>query len=965
MSVSGVEWQEFTSGEGDTLEIRVFPGTEKTQGRSFILYEDIQDMFPGITRLLYGKRMVGMMADAEGNRLHPLRIEYHPGCTISVITKSDTLTSSLQAGPQSTFSSYSDMPLCSASESSYIDPHSSKSSTSSTDVNSPTRTSISSTISSIISKKSGEILRRASVLDAPNISAEVKLEFKSSLDLYHNFLQAIRNGQTEDTNSIRDDFRQHFMALEDEMAKNAELQQQMLEMQQNMMQLQQQSLDRLALIQSRAQAILVQNYELHEYPIPRLFIVLPKDSSRWNPTRAIHNKFRLYFLCECGDHTKFGMLNNNNNPHHIHLAKHEGYDIEMPTEFFQKYGSYIFDVLNMIKYGAMVAGLTVPALVPLRVTATVDQLKDTLNHLTYNIGPSINQAITYLQSLSNIKKSCESDGRKHRHIDGLEALEGADLRQLGMFLKRKDSLETLGNLYRIVTSEGHVKWVCLDHYRSSYSTAAMKELVDLIQVNGGSFEEHIGRVEISLSSSIIAEQFFQAMARGRFIQELKVALTWETTISDLKKLREAVHQSNISYLDLSCTAVSSTISMLRIVKAANPLWELMTNAKLYTFILSKYNGFFSNTSFTARTTELRKFKITDQVDWKKDGSKVLELIKHSPMLQDLYIECSDLGDAYMAIKNQLGSASNIEKLLIRSGNLNQISVQYGKGLPNIIDLWVSNPASPLLADITNLRKLQIRTAIHLSVSTHLSYITNVIIRNTNLCELWVRCQVSEMCEVFQTIRAVIATMGTMTSLKSLRIYRDQIQLFSTNLHDINAVNLEIMSSESNTTLLQSLLKNYGNHLTKFKIESSTLHRPFWNSLAIDTLLFHNDVSRIQCIELEASSLTNALAHSLLVLFNHPSFPTTKNEARVPAQVSIKVNIVWQKSKLCDFIVKFITDAAPWLTTMMFNAKDIENYKSALSLNKIVLQKNVIKICNDYDQRLFHTANLMFASYMKE
>src|SRR5690349_10609612 len=60
------------------------------------------------------------------------------------------------------------------------------------------------------------------------------------------------------------------------MAKDAELQQQIVEIQQNMIQMQQQTLDRLALIQNRVQAILVQNYELHEYPIPRLFIVLPK-----------------------------------------------------------------------------------------------------------------------------------------------------------------------------------------------------------------------------------------------------------------------------------------------------------------------------------------------------------------------------------------------------------------------------------------------------------------------------------------------------------------------------------------------------------------------------------------------------------------------------------------------------------------------------------------------------------------
>jgi len=51
-------------------------------------------------------------------------------------------------------------------------------------------------------------------------------------------------------------------------------------------------------------------------------------------------------------------------------------------------------------------------------------------------------------------------------MDTNEELEGADLRQLGLFLKIKDKNRVLGNLYRIVTGEGHVKFI--DHYRENY-----------------------------------------------------------------------------------------------------------------------------------------------------------------------------------------------------------------------------------------------------------------------------------------------------------------------------------------------------------------------------------------------------------------------------------------------------------------------------------------------------------------
>ncbi|KAI8596875.1 hypothetical protein EDD21DRAFT_447481, partial [Dissophora ornata] len=53
--------------------------------------------------------------------------------------------------------------------------------------------------------------------------------------------------------------------------------------------------DRLILIQSKTEAILVQNYELLEYTIPRLFIVLPEESTSWDPKTMLRTKFRLRF----------------------------------------------------------------------------------------------------------------------------------------------------------------------------------------------------------------------------------------------------------------------------------------------------------------------------------------------------------------------------------------------------------------------------------------------------------------------------------------------------------------------------------------------------------------------------------------------------------------------------------------------------------------------------------------------
>ncbi|KAF9342973.1 hypothetical protein BGX34_007402, partial [Mortierella sp. NVP85] len=222
--------------------------------------------------------------------------------------------------------------------------------------------------------------------------------------------------------------------------------------QDEMMQLQAKALDQLALLQNNVKSLLNQTYELHEYPIPRLFIVLPADSSSWNPMNILANKFRLYFLCECGEHTK---STNSKIPHHIHLAKHEGYDITRPKEFFHQYGSYILTILRMLKFGISVAGVAVPTLSLLVQDDALQKASSSLKMLVGNIQSGMDQVIGCIEGVTEDEGVVDGCSEQ---MENNEALEGADLRQLETFLKDKDENRVLGNLYRTVTSEGHVKW---------------------------------------------------------------------------------------------------------------------------------------------------------------------------------------------------------------------------------------------------------------------------------------------------------------------------------------------------------------------------------------------------------------------------------------------------------------------------------------------------------------------------
>ncbi|KAF9923370.1 hypothetical protein BGZ65_008919, partial [Modicella reniformis] len=217
----------------------------------------------------------------------------------------------------------------------------------------------------------------------------------------------------------------------------------MNEKQDQILQKQQHTLDRLAIIQSRLQALLTQTYELHEYPIPRLFIVLPKVDRSLNKLRSFFSvSYRLYFLCECGTHT---MAEHSKKPPVIHLAKHEGYDLDKPSEFFERYGSYVLAMMYMVKFGISVAGLAIPPLASLKILEGLETAQDDAQYLKGNIGALVDETIKALQDFKSNHETGTELVTEYAAFDKLEALEGADLRQLESHLKVKDQNRVLGN----------------------------------------------------------------------------------------------------------------------------------------------------------------------------------------------------------------------------------------------------------------------------------------------------------------------------------------------------------------------------------------------------------------------------------------------------------------------------------------------------------------------------------------
>ncbi|KAI1321304.1 hypothetical protein EDD11_006641 [Mortierella claussenii] len=945
MTVGGFDFQEFQSGP-DTYEVRVIPGTALTQGRPFVMWEDVKDVFPLAARLQCGRRIISFMVDENGNRLLPLRVEYHPNQIIQVIMSRG---SSLQAPP--------DTPLPppppavprskTGEKGAVVDPkHGSY-----------------IAAFTLESAEDESIDPRHSFLSTWSISDEAKNRYRSSVYLYESFLQSIQTGHTEQANLLQDDFRAQFFTLEAEMSRNQALQQQMLEMQQSMLELQQQALDKLNAIQTRVQAILIQKYALLEYPIPRLFIVLPRNTARWDPVNIFENKFRIHFLCECGEHTR---LNHGSKmPHHIHLAKHEGYDIENQKEFFRFYGSYVLTLLHMFKYGVAVAGFTVPALAPAESASNAgsshedDGYSSSSGSLAYGLERSVDLAMEFLECMSaknmfetlpttaaslpfrqsiqltsqeisvingsdrgsergsdrgtpqhsreiqlrpqpqqsifgeeehlyNGRASVSSyersyNGRAsihsqdlllpqgpalqfsqgntaHAHLSPqllreLGLLSNADLRQLAMYLKVTDSTQLLGDLYRCMNREGTARWVCADHYREAYGVMAIKELREAVSVNDGQFDEHLSRVDIALSSATIASLFYRLMERSRLVQDLKVELKWDVSMSDLKALRDAVNRLDIACLDLTCTATTSTSDYLNRNKRSDPLWELIMNTRLQAFLLSNYVGFFTRVTVLPKINNLRVLRIGERISWKKEGPRVVELIAHSPRLKELRLNCAEMEEAYTAVKktNLLESCS-LEHLTIDGFEYDALQARFENGLPAAIDLVVSDLKSVLLSESQALRTLHLRPGIHVRKEIDPHFMIGIINRNHGLIKLTIQCMAQEFLWWHTIVRNAIAESVNST-LTTLRLHGGRNQLLVSNLHDDRTTDLQLMTINMPSEATEALLKLYGTKVSKLKIEGDVLKYFFEVALHADSLTLRQ-------VDITASCLTPETLYDL-------------------------------------------------------------------------------------------------------
>ncbi|KAF9362268.1 hypothetical protein BGX34_006493, partial [Mortierella sp. NVP85] len=524
-------------GETDIIEILC----DHIDGQYVVHWVDIQEVFRAVKHIKKGNMVVSLMKDSEYNKIVPHRIKHYPGVVLDVVlsdgigestSKRSSHSSTIFMNPEDALLSDDVVPVSTRQSPETLE---------------DTRSLLSSKHAVKRAQEDG-VLSEYELQLVSCLPANLQPEILASPNIRGTLIQTIKtlapsNQPNEKFVTVLQDLEQAMIRNnelasksnemvskhEEMMMKVFKLQEDLSTKQDEMKQLQAQAIDRLVLLQKSVNALLTQTFELHEYPIPRLFIVLPQVGSSRDPKHFFSDKFRLYFLCECECEES--------SSDKIHLAKHGGYDIAHTKDFFLKYGPYVLTILKMLKYGISAAGVAVPALSHL-IADGLGQATESLKLLTKSIEPGVNYVIECIEKIT-AKKGDVIVGYAEQ-MGSSEALEGADLRQLEAFLKTKDENRVLGNLYRTVTAKGHVKWVCIDHYRKNYQEKAVQEFRDVLATLEGSFDESTGCVKVTLSSKIQADQFYLALEKARSVNTLCIVLNWKTTPSDFKRLRDTL-----------------------------------------------------------------------------------------------------------------------------------------------------------------------------------------------------------------------------------------------------------------------------------------------------------------------------------------------------------------------------------------------------------------------------------------
>ncbi|KAF9354314.1 hypothetical protein BGX34_011105 [Mortierella sp. NVP85] len=447
---------------------------------------------------------------------------------------------------------------------------------------------------------------------------------------------------------------------------------------------------------------------------PRLFLVLPYGGEPLDGKTTTISTFRVHFMCYGGEvlpHRSTGNSVDEEIPDHFHLCGHPGYELERSTEFFDRYGVYVLNLLQMLKHGFPVHGHTVASLQDLEYRG-IDRVSgdDTpLTGVCKDLESSVDKMISYLLLLKACNQKTFEEHVRTGDLDDMIAGQ-LDLSDVVSFLKDVPENETsdtergnpsIGGLYRGVLSESRKGswrrrgsgadqdqsqttevWLCQQHYTATFGTTELKQLEEFtVSLNGGKYDLESGRLKLTLNPTKPAPVALLAtlLRQTRHIHTLDLTLNWDASFQDFQVLRDCIlGMEQLRELSLDCGDYTGPMTdFVNRGKRMDPLAHLLMKSKLRTIRFVRVDSLFARSmAFIApQSTHLEEVHLDAMFEPTLHSEKLATLLRKSPGLKTLSLRCSKAGfcETIETVKNLLPTHQSFQILELSNPNFTIVS----------------------------------------------------------------------------------------------------------------------------------------------------------------------------------------------------------------------------------------------------------------------------------------------------
>lgn len=331
--------------------------------------------------------------------------------------------------------------------------------------------------------------------------------------------------------------------------------------------------NRVEFIRRISKKIIMQDYGSAESAHPPLFIILPENPLQWSPN-ILHNKMRLYFLCdrcmhEMSLYTGSSNTPNSTNQRNIH-AVGPGFEIRLDQypdqQLFVKFGHYILNLLRMLQYGVYFDGYFVAAafdraVPPLMSGATAVAGRMDVQ-LFYKFKTNVERSIAFMEALLG-------DDYEDEQAEMVSRLDTNDFRLLDLIVKRSpyaQAVATIGltstvdhdrdpsltdcyqggsSLYKIQSQSGYARWACDKIYQHQHETLD-KVFADRLKFLQASMNPHTRAAVIKTTSDHILNMRVISISKIKALFRIDLTLDWAFEKDQLNIVTETLRQDAAS-----------------------------------------------------------------------------------------------------------------------------------------------------------------------------------------------------------------------------------------------------------------------------------------------------------------------------------------------------------------------------------------------------------------------------------